>query len=180
VKLFALNRETFFLSLRLPHASLELAVTAVYCRHRCTLTPRRRAVIENLIVARLVKKFPAFYGTRNFVSIFARAWRWSLARAQLIQFTLFQNIALRSILILSFHLRLGHLSGLFPSGLPTKTLCAFVCSPILCRAHAIHPCLIILMHVYTSDIQIKNSAQAGSLLVFTHNRSTKFSAKFFS
>jgi hypothetical protein len=45
-------------------------------------------------------------------------------------------LSLRSILILSAHLRLGLPSGLFHSGLPTKILYAFLFSPI----HATHTC----------------------------------------
>ena len=45
--------------------------------------------------------------------------------------------SLKSILILSPHLRLGLLKGLFPSGFPTKTLYAFLdCSiRVTCPAH---------------------------------------------
>jgi hypothetical protein len=38
-----------------------------------TLTPRIRVLLENLIVPRLVKKFPAIYGIRRFITAFTRS-----------------------------------------------------------------------------------------------------------
>jgi len=48
----------------------------------------------------LVKKFPAFYGTRRFITVFLKACQMHLVHS-------FPNYSLRSILILSSHLRLG-------------------------------------------------------------------------
>jgi hypothetical protein len=55
--------------------------------------------------------------------------------------------SLRSILILFTHLRLGLPSGLFPSGIPTNILNAFLFSPIRATfpVHRILPELIILI-----------------------------------
>jgi hypothetical protein len=39
-------------------------------------------------------------------------------------------MSLKSILMLSFRLRLGNPSGLFPSGFPTKALYAFLYTPV--------------------------------------------------
>jgi len=56
-------------------------------------------------------------------------------------------MSLNLILILSSHLRLGHPSGLFPSGFTTKILYAFLISPIrvTCPTHVIPLGLITLI-----------------------------------
>ena len=95
--------------------------------HVCTraiLTPWCRVLLEKLTGLQLVKKFPAFYGTRRFITALTSARQLSLSCASPIQSTYPHPTSWRSILILSTHLRLGLPSGLFPSGFPTKTLYA--------------------------------------------------------
>jgi hypothetical protein len=67
-------------------------------------TPWSRVLPNNLTVTQLVKKFPAFYRTRKFITLFRGDRRCSLSRARCIQSTPFHPIFLRSILILSFPL----------------------------------------------------------------------------
>jgi hypothetical protein len=42
-------------------------------------TPLSRLLCGKLRVAQLVKKFPNFYGTRSFITVFTRACHWTLS-----------------------------------------------------------------------------------------------------
>jgi hypothetical protein len=61
------------------------------------------------------------YETRGFITMFNKACHWTLSWARWNQFDQSVLISLRSILMLSSHLRLDLPSGLLPSDLPTKT-----------------------------------------------------------
>ena len=93
------------------------------------LTPWNRALLEKLTGFQLVKKFPAFYETRRFITAFTSARHLSLSSASSIQSMPPHSTSWRSILILSSHLHLGLPSGLFPPGFPTKTLYTPLLSP---------------------------------------------------
>ena len=87
-------------------------------------TPWSRVLLEKIKVSRLVKKFPAFYGTRRFITAFTSARHLSLSRASSIQSIPHIPLPWRSILILSSHLRLGlprYFSLRFPHQNPLYT-----------------------------------------------------------
>ena len=86
------------------------------------LTPWCRVLLEKLTGLQLVKEFPAFHGTRRFITTLTSVRQLSLSWARPIQSIYPQPTSWRSILILSTHLRLGLPSGLLPSGFPIKTL----------------------------------------------------------
>ena len=75
-------------------------------------------LLENLTGLRLVKKFPAYYGTRRFITAVTSARHLSLSWDRSIQSIPPHPTSWRSVLILSSHLCLGLPSGLFPSGFP--------------------------------------------------------------
>ena len=112
----------------------------VYCYNQYItylLTPWSRVLLEKLASLQLVKKFPAFYGTRRFLTALTSARHLSLSWASPIQSSYPNPTSWRSILILSSHLSLGLPSGLFPSGFPISTLYTPLPSPIraTCPAH---------------------------------------------
>ena len=86
------------------------------------LTPWCRVLLEKLPGLQLVKKFPAFHGTRRFIIALTSVRHLSLSWASPIQSIYPHPTSCRSILILSTHLYLGLPSGLLHSGFPTKTL----------------------------------------------------------
>jgi hypothetical protein len=92
---------------------------------------RSWALLEKLPIVQLLENFPAFYGTRMFITVFTRALHWSLFWARSIQSIPSHPISLRSILTLATHLRLGLPSVLF--------LLAF---PPISYMHSSHLCYI--------------------------------------
>jgi hypothetical protein len=99
----------------------------MYFKGQCSfikyhITPWSRVLLEKLTVLQLVKKFPAFYGTRRFLTAITSIRHLSLSWASPIQSSHPRPTSWRSILILSSHIRLGLPSGLFTSGFPTKPL----------------------------------------------------------
>ena len=79
-------------------------------------TPWCRVLLEKLTGLQLVKKSPAFHGTRRFITALTSVRQLSLSWASPIQSINTHPTSWRSILILSTHLRLGLPSGLLPSG----------------------------------------------------------------
>ena len=71
------------------------------------LTPWCRVLLEKLTGLQLVKKFPAFHGTRRFITTFTSVRHLFLSWAGPIQSIYPHPTSWRSILILSTHLRLG-------------------------------------------------------------------------
>ena len=107
-----------------------------------------RVLPEQLTGLQLLKKFPAFHGTRRFITALTSVRHLSLSWASPIQSIYSLPTSCISILILSTHLRLGFPSGLLPFGFPTKTLYTPLSSPI----HATCPAHLILLDFITRTI----------------------------
>ena len=93
--------------------------------HECNAfrsAPWSRVLSEKLTSFQLVKKFPAFYVTRKFITAFTIARYLSLSWAREIQSVTPHASSWKFILLLSFHLRLCLPSGLLCSDLHTKVL----------------------------------------------------------
>jgi len=103
------------------------------------LTPWCRVLLEKLTGLQPVKKFPAFHGTRRFITALTSIRHLSLYWTSPIQSIYPHPTYWRSVLILSTHLHLGLPSSLLPSGFPTKTLYIPLSSSIraTCPAHLI-------------------------------------------
>ena len=111
------------------------------------LTPWCRVLLEKLTGLQLVKKFPAFHGTRRFITALTSIRHLSLSWASPIQSIYPHPTSWISILILSTHLRLGLPSGSFlqfPQQDPIH--------PPLLSIHATCPAHLILLDFITRTI----------------------------
>jgi len=52
-------------------------------QHTELLTPWNRVILDKLTGSQLVKKFPAFYGTRRFITVFTSACHLPVSWARL-------------------------------------------------------------------------------------------------
>ena len=130
------------------------------------LTPWCRVLLEKLTGLQLVKEFPAFHGTRRFITALTSVRHLSLSGASPIQSMYPHPTSWRSILILSTHLRLGLPNGLFPSCFPTKTLYTPLSLPIraTCQAH-----LILLDFITRTKLGEEYRSFSSSLCILLHS-----------
>jgi hypothetical protein len=77
----ALNRSATEIGIRTPYSPALSKVIIL----TCLLTPWSRFLPEKIKRPELLKKFPAFYGTRRFITAFTKALHLSLSWARLIQ-----------------------------------------------------------------------------------------------
>jgi hypothetical protein len=113
-----------------------------YCRQKSNLNvgtcfetpnlaiPRSTVQLQKLTGAQLATKFPAFYQNRKFITILTRVRLSPTSYIRLIEATPPPPhlISSKSTFILSYYLQRGLPSGLFRTGLPTKTQLAFLFS----------------------------------------------------
>jgi hypothetical protein len=81
----------------------------------CCIFPLRWPLPATLPDAQPPKKFPAFYGTWRFITVFTRALHWSLYLSRLIHFHIIPSYVSKIHLGITTHLYLCLPSGLFPT-----------------------------------------------------------------
>jgi hypothetical protein len=128
------------------------------------LIPWSGVLPEKLSRPELLKKLPAFYETRNFITAFTRSRHLSLFWTRSISSMPPHPSSRRSILILSSHLRLRLPSGSFPQVCALKR-CMHLPSPIraTCLAH------LSLLYFITLNVFVEYIPQSYSLCSLLHS-----------
>jgi len=103
------------------------------------LSPWSSALLERLTGSAASQEIHRIFGTRMFLTLLTSVRHLFLSWANSTQFMPPHPTLWKSILIFYTHLLLGLLSGLFPSGFPTKTPNSLLLYPIrvTCPAHLI-------------------------------------------
>jgi hypothetical protein len=127
---------------------------------RIYLTPCSKALLEKPPVAQLLKNFLIFYGTRTFITVFTRAFHWSVFSATLIQCILPHPTSLRFFLVLFCQLRPDLPCGILPSSFPKKVLYSLFFFPWLPDPLPIHSPWIDLSNYIQRKVKSHNLSLA--------------------
>ena len=120
------------------------------------LTPRCRVLHEKLTGLQPLKKFPAFHGTRRFVTALTSVRHLSLSWASPIQSIYPHPTSWRSILILSTHMllfkfcKLYILIVMFSTVIFMYSYC-YVCSVLRILFHCVVLCIVLCVNVYCTN-----------------------------
>jgi hypothetical protein len=121
-----------------------------YLPNYLTTYSMEQSSLEKLTGPQPVKKFPASYTTRRFITAFTNVRHLSLSWASSIQSITSHPTSWRYIWK-SSQLRLGLPSSLFPSGFPTKTLH----TPLLLPTRATRPAHLFFFDFITRTILVQ-------------------------
>ena len=156
----------YCIGLRLHTLMFWLLRSNCIAKKHCILTPWCKVLLEKLTGLQLVKNFPAFHGTRRFITALTSVRHLFLSWASPIQSIYPHPTSWRSVLILFTHLHLGLPSGLLPSGFPTKTLYTPLSSPI-CATCPYH--LILLDFITRTILGEEYKSFSSSLCYLLHS-----------